>query len=151
MSSRKLQALDFIKRYFARWGKSPTLGELGAALGVSPKRAYDLVHQLAKEEMIEHVSGKARGIRLPDRTQELSEADVLVHLAKLGWTIGVEGLVVQPPAPVPGQARDLSETLLRTLTEKGLHGLPELDHEEDCELGSGEGSDGSNEGPHTAA
>lgn len=128
MSSRKLLALDFIKRYFARWGQSPTLGELAAALDVSTKRAHDLVHQLARERMIEHVSGKARGIRLLERGEELSEADVLVRLARMGWTIDAGDRVVQPPGGEPGPAPALSEALLRTLTKKGLHMLPLLDH-----------------------
>src|SRR4051812_45210802 len=78
MSSRKLIALRFIKNYFVLWGHSPTLGELAAHLDVSRKRAHDLVHQLAEEEMIQVTAGKTRGIRLADRGEELSEADVLV-------------------------------------------------------------------------
>lgn len=115
MSSRKLQALDFIKRYFAQWGQSPTLNELAAALDVSTKRAHDLVHALATQQMIEHVSGQPRGIRLVDRGEELSEADVLVRLARMGWTIGKDGLIVHPPGPMPGPTHALSESLLRTL------------------------------------
>jgi len=131
MSSRKLLALDCIKRYFAQWGYSPTLGEIAAELDVSPKRAHDLVHQLAVAEMIEHVSGKPRGIRLIERGEELSEADVLVRLSRMGWTVGIGSKVVHPPANEPGPALDLTEALLRTLTEKGLHELPELDHDPD--------------------
>lgn len=150
MSSRKLQALDFVKRYFAQWGQSPTLSELGAELGISSKRAHDLVHQLAREEMIEHITGKPRGIRLLDRSEELSEADVLVMLSRLGFTIGKEGLVVQPPRHGNGPVQELTDRLLRTLTDKGLHGLPFLDHEEpDSEAGEA-GIHGQGEGAATA-
>lgn len=165
MSSRKLLALDFIKRYFAQWGNSPTLGELAAALDVSTKRAHDLVHQLAQEQMIRRISGKTRGIELVDRGEELSEADVLVRLAKLGWTIGAGNQVVQPPGQVPGPAHALSDALLRTLStrsgqaastssgqalmDKGLHSLPRLDHAPDDEDGSG--GAGQAEGPSTGS
>lgn len=128
MSSRKLQALDFIKRYFLEWGHSPTLSEISAELGISAKRAHELVHQLAAQKMIEHLAGKTRGIRLIDHGDELSEADVLVRLSALGWSIGLGDKIVRPPGD--GAPREtLSETVLRALTEKGLHALPQLDHE----------------------
>jgi SOS-response transcriptional repressor LexA len=107
MRSRKLQALDFIKRYFAQWGHSPTLGELAAELGVSTKRAYDLVHQLADERQIEVTAGKTRGIRLIDRAEELSEADVLLRLSR---SAGRSARAAADPAaaavrPTPRSAR----------------------------------------------
>lgn len=141
MSSRKLQALDFIKRYFLEWSQSPTLGEIAAELGISNKRAHDLVRQLVSEKLIEHVPGKTRGIRLIDRDEEMSEIDVLVRLAGMGWRIGLGEKIMRPPGAGPGAtivcadragkrgARTLSETLLRALTEKGLHALPQLDHD----------------------
>jgi hypothetical protein len=98
------------------------LGELGAELGVSQKRAHDLVHQLAHKQMIEHESGKTRGIRLIDRGEELSEADVLLRLSAMGWTIGRGGAMVLPPH------NELGATLVQGLTDKGLHALPILDH-----------------------
>lgn len=99
MRSRKLQALDFIKRYFASWSKSPTLGELAAELGVSPKRAHDLVHQLSNDRQLE-VTGRTRGIRLRDPVDELSEADVLLRLRGLGWKVALDGRLVPPPGPI---------------------------------------------------
>ncbi|MDP8995104.1 MAG: MarR family transcriptional regulator [Pseudomonadota bacterium] len=107
MRSRKLQALDFIKRFFAQWGHSPTLSEIAAALGVSKQRASGLVERLSRERQIEVVASKPRGIRLPDRSGEFSEADVLLRLQQMGVHI-VGGL-----------------------TEKGLPPLPELGHDPD--------------------
>lgn len=156
MSSRKLQALDFIKRYFARWSQSPTLGELSAELGVSRKRAHELVHQLAEEEMIEHEAGQARGIRLVDRGEEMSETDVLLRLAALGWTIS-HGQFVIEVRPPPSDACDATAaTILESLshgpakptgavkgvTDKGLHRLPVLDHKPDLDRGAGAGTSG---------
>lgn len=136
MSSRKLQALDFIKRYFAQWGHSPTYGELGAALGVSSKRAHDLVHSLSRERMIEHVAGKPRGIRLIDRTAELGEADVLLLLARFGVTV-FHGAHVLMPAAGAVEPEGAATTVIQALTEKGLHALPHLDHEGPSEPGLG--------------
>lgn len=119
MRSRKLQALDFIKRYIAQWGQSPSIGEVGAALGVSRKRAHELIHQLAREEMIRHARGKTRGISLIDRGEEISEADMLLRLASDGWK------VVQEDG---------------TLTKNGLTGLPFLDHDPDNGEGSSDGA-----------
>ncbi|HEY0116271.1 MAG TPA: hypothetical protein VGB54_11155 [Allosphingosinicella sp.] len=114
MASRKLQALDFIKRYFAAYGDSPSLAEIGAELGVSRQHASDLVHQLAVDQMIRHVAGKRRGIRLIDRKEEISEADALVILARQGWIVNDAGL-----------------------TKSGLPMLPELDHDPGSGSGTG--------------
>lgn len=116
MNSRKLQALDFIKRYFAEWGHSPSLDEIGAHLGVSKQRASELVHQLCVDKSIEITAGRRRGIRLVDRGEEISEADLLVRLRERGWRI------------VAG-TRSGGVVALPTLTETGLTGLPRLDHE----------------------
>jgi hypothetical protein len=139
MRSRKLQALDFIKRYYAQWGHSPTLGELAAGLGgISTKRAYDLVHQLSDERQLEVTAGKTRGIRLLDRGEELSEADVLLRIAALGWTIVQGGRLILPPNDPEGMAAGAA--LIRGLTEKGL---PPLDFIADDDLGDmGPGEDG---------
>src|SRR4051812_40976666 len=96
MSSRKLIARNFIQNYFLRWGYSPTLGEIAAHLDVSRKRAHDLVRQLAEEEMIHVTAGKTRGIRLVDRGEELSEADILLRLAAMGWTVGHGDTILAP-------------------------------------------------------
>lgn len=138
MRSRKLQALDFIKRYFAQWGHSPTLGELAAALDISTKRAYDLVHQLAEKEMIQHEAGKTRGIRLIERSEELSEADVLLRLSAMGWTIGQGFRVIMPPRS--SADAQTGAAIIQGLMEKGL---PKLDYIADDPDGTeGTGNDG---------
>jgi hypothetical protein len=116
MSSMQNLALDFIKRYFRRWAQSPTLSEIAAELGVNRKRAHELVKILAEKGFIETVPGKTRGIRLIDRTEELSEQDVLARLLADGWTIGDGSRILQPPGD--------------PVTENGLFALPLLDHPE---------------------
>lgn len=130
MSSRKLLALDFIKSYFARWSHSPTLGELASHLGVSRKRAYDLVHQLSEEKMLEVVAGKTRGIRLIERGTELSETDILVRLVALGWTVGQGSHVLMPPSDAVAGG-SVTHVLLQALTTKGLPDTADLDHDPD--------------------
>ncbi|HXH52556.1 MAG TPA: hypothetical protein VNH53_03880 [Sphingomicrobium sp.] len=131
MSSRKLLALDFIKRYFAQWGCSPTLGELAAELGVSNKRAHDLVHALAQAQMIEHAAGQTRGIRLINKSEELSETDVLLRLAASGWTIAYGDKMLVPAEAASQPPAAVAAALAKALTEKGLPDLPELDHDPD--------------------
>jgi hypothetical protein len=143
MSSRKLIALRFIKTYFARWGHSPTLGELAAELDVSRKRAYDLVHQLADEQMIEVVAGKARGIRLISRGEELSEADIVLRLVAMGWTVGHGEHVLIPPESAVASPGVL-HLPIKALTTKGLHDLPYLDHRPGAD-GAWESEDGESE------
>jgi DNA-binding IscR family transcriptional regulator len=136
MSSRKLQAHDFIKRYFARWGQSPTIGEIAAELRVARQRAHGIVRQLSVEKMIEVVAGKPRGIRLIDRSEELSEVDVLLRLVADGWAIAAgEKTIVAPPGGHVGQLRDR----LAQLTRTGLSELLELDHVPEPDQGDGDG------------
>ena len=121
MSSMQNLAHDFIKGYFKRWGVSPTLSELGAHLKTSRKRAHELRKQLAAKGFIDVVAGQARGIRLIDRTSELSEQDVLARLLAEGWTIGAGSRIVFPPSEAQG------------VTENGLFLLPLLDHLSDAD------------------
>jgi hypothetical protein len=119
MSSTQNLALAFIQGYFGRWGVSPTLGEISAHLSTSRKRAHEIVHQLATKRLLEVTAGKARGIRLVDRTQELSENQVLARLLAEGWTIGAGSRIIFPPGDAQG------------VTENGLFLLPLLDHDHD--------------------
>ena len=63
MVSRRLQVLDFVRRYIARWGGSPSYGEIAAACGISRNRAHKLVRALVHHGLIGKVPGE-RGLRL---------------------------------------------------------------------------------------
>lgn len=63
--SRKQQAYEFIKSYILREGRSPAMGEIAVALGVSDTRAKALVKKLAQELMINRAAGAQRGISIP--------------------------------------------------------------------------------------
>jgi SOS-response transcriptional repressor LexA len=116
MSSRKLQMLDVINRYFAHWGYSPTIGELGAALRVNRKRAHALVHQLKADGLIDVLPGQTRGIRLIDLSDQVSEGQALALLRAMGWVVNGEAV-----------ERPIAQAFAEGATEKGLFGLPILD------------------------
>jgi SOS-response transcriptional repressor LexA len=135
MSSRKVQALDFIKRYFAEWGRSPSLGEIGAALGVSRQRAHELVAQLKSEAYIRNTAGQRRGLRLVDPKQEMSVADALLVLSEAGWKVFNDVQFVALP---------LGE-MAEPLTFPELPEVADLDHIPPIEFGAGrdDGADDS--------
>lgn len=112
MGSRKMQALRAIKEYFREWGRSPSLGEIGGALGIHRQHADKLLDALARDGLIIRRKG-ARGISLPDPAEMLSREDLLQQLRLQGFTVDAD--IVRPP---PGPD---------TLTYSGLPMLPELD------------------------
>ena len=142
MASRKLLALDFVKQYFARWGGSPSLDEIAAALGVSKQRASELVRALAEDGQILRTPGARRGLDLPEPAQTPSRADLLLMLSDQGWTLTDDGLLIAPEADRVEPA---------ALTKAGLTLVPELDHVAPDDTGDGtgagdEGADGGNGG-----
>ncbi len=116
MVSRKIQALRFIKEFYAEWGSSPSLEEIGAALGVSRQRAHALVCKLDADRAIMRRPGN-RGILLPDPALMMSRSDALLLLQASGWKVSVDGANVGMPA-----------CDVWPLTESGLPLIPELDH-----------------------
>lgn len=141
MRSRKLQALDFIKGFFARWGSSPSLGEIAAELGVSNKRAHELVGQLADEGLIRRRKGKHRGLELVGGKGPMSQADALLQLRECGWVVDNDAKTVAPTLP---------EGAFPPLTNMGLPMLPELDHDPDLDIGLGS-HDGHDQGKRGSA
>lgn len=122
MSSRKLQALDLIKRYYLRHGSSPTLGEIAGGLGITRQRAHSLVRALERDCMVQRTRGKTRGIMLANAAAQVSENDALLQLCEAGWTVRVGNMELVPPG---------------TLTTTALPAGPLLDHNRDIERGIG--------------
>jgi len=120
MASRKLQALAFIKEYFARWGRSPSYDEIAAALGITGARVHAIVGELAAGGDIIRSMGARRGISLPEPMDQISEGDALLKLRQIGWRI--DGELLQPDA-------------LPTLRNTRLPGRPALVHIPDIEVG----------------
>jgi len=81
--TRKDQAYLWIRAYLERTGHSPSMGDIAIALGVSKTRAKALVHQLAREKMIERAPGAQRGISIPGLFKSL----VLKELREQGYVV----------------------------------------------------------------
>jgi SOS-response transcriptional repressor LexA len=91
--SRKQQAYDYIKHYILREGRSPAMGEIAIALGVSDTRAKALVKKLALEQMISRAAGAQRGISIPGLMEQ--------HIAERLRAAGVRMDDDFAPAPFP--------------------------------------------------
>lgn len=111
MGSRKTQALRAIKEYFREWGRSPSLGEIGGALGISRQHVDKLLDALAREGLIIRKAGP-RGIVLPEPAEMMAREDLLQQLRLQGYV--VNGDIVRPDRH-------------GMLTHSGLPMLPELD------------------------
>lgn len=116
-ASLKRLALEFIKRYWADLGCSPSYGEIAAALGTNRERVRVIVHQLARDGEVKLTGGR-RGILLPDLAERFSESDALRRLSELGWTHELGRLY--PP---------------QSLTNSTMPLLAELRHIPDVDIG----------------
>jgi SOS-response transcriptional repressor LexA len=85
--SRRVVALEFIRRYFRDWGASPSYSEIGAALGVERQRVGRILEQLEADGEIVRTPNTPRGIRLPERVDQLSDTEIEMVLHRRGWKI----------------------------------------------------------------
>jgi SOS-response transcriptional repressor LexA len=99
MVSTKLQVLDFAKAYFLRWGRSPSYGEIGNALGINRYRARDVVRVLTAEGEIRREPGDRRGMTFPGLEQQVSEGDAILALRAAGWTVNPDGMAFERADP----------------------------------------------------
>lgn len=106
MGSRKLQVLEFIEAYFRVRGVGPSLGEIGAGVGISPNHAHKLVKRLAQDGRIHRATGVARGIR-PLSIRE----EALRLLAGEGYTVFHGNKVILPPDEAAIADRFMDEPL----------------------------------------
>ena len=63
MSSRKLQVLAFIERYYRAHRQGPSLGEISSAIGIARQSACFHVKTLTREGRLLRTPGVARSIR----------------------------------------------------------------------------------------
>ncbi|WP_372888727.1 hypothetical protein [Sphingomonas sp.] len=99
MVSTKLQVLDFAKAYFLRWGRSPSYGEIGNALGINRYRARDVVRALTVEGEILREPGDRRRMSFPGLERQVSESDAILALRATGWTVNPDGQVFERADP----------------------------------------------------
>lgn len=106
MASQRLRVLDFVRTYIARWGGSPSQGEIAAALGIDRKAVWRAVRSLARDGLIRRTAG-TRGLSLPE-----AEAEAIRHLRAMGWTIDPDqavaakaGLLAAPELDYPAAGK----------------------------------------------
>ena len=110
MASQRLLVLDFVRAYIARWGGSPSYGEICAGLLITRTRARHAIKSLAADGLLLRTPGP-RGITLP------SVRDRAVRqLRALGWEVDEDDgraspkTTLLPPAELvyrqPGSAGD---------------------------------------------
>ena len=114
IGSRKLQALSAIKAHFRECGKTPSYSDIGRALDISRKRAFELVRSLAADGDVILKPGP-RGIVLPEPAEMMAFDDLMLQLQAHGF------IIFERP---PGSPDDDSAW---PLTHSPLPLMPELD------------------------
>lgn len=105
-SNRRVNALEFIKRYFVMHGSSPSLREIAAAIGTSAQRVSGILGDLEQQGHILRGKGR-RSIRLPDRSDEISESDLVLLARRRGLLVIRDGRIA-PISPVALTNMELS-------------------------------------------
>ena len=107
MASQRLLVLQFVRRYIADWGYSPSQGEIAAGLDIHRSRVRRAIRSLVRDGLLIRNAG-SRGLALPD-----AAAEAIRQLRALGWVVNpTEESVIKatllPPAALdyPGSAGD---------------------------------------------
>ncbi|WP_275230908.1 LexA family protein [Novosphingobium album (ex Liu et al. 2023)] len=93
MASRRLLLLAFVRDYIARWGESPSHGEIASGLGISRTRARQLIKALVRSGQLLHRPGP-RGLSLPAQRDE-----AVRRLRDLGWKVDEDLARASPESP----------------------------------------------------
>jgi biotin operon repressor len=112
MVATRLLVLDFVHEYIERWRYSPSLGEIGAELGVSRKHVSKAIASLVDSGLLVKTPGP-RGLALPD------QRDTAIRLlSSMGFQVSRGQQVVTKSAllsPTPVEYIPL-------LPDRGQHG-----------------------------
>jgi biotin operon repressor len=112
MVATRLLVLDFVHEYIERWRYSPSLGEIGAELGVSRKHVSKAIASLVDSGLLVKTPGP-RGLALPD------QRDTAIRLlSSMGFQVSRGQQVVTKSAllsPTPVEYIPLR-------TDRGQHG-----------------------------
>jgi len=96
LSRREQDTYDFICHYIAEHQQGPLLDEIANGLGIKSKGVvHRYVQTLAKAELIELVSGRHRGIQLPDPSSDQQHDDnapVLPLLGRIAAGLPIEAI-----------------------------------------------------------
>lgn len=111
--SRRILALEFIRRYFRQFGCSPSFGEIAAALDIPQPRVGAIVRELVRQGAITHTAGQRRSIVLPMPLDNQSDTDVLLEAQRRGFIVNPAG----DPFTVLGGVSNLSLHNLRAMND----------------------------------
>lgn len=83
---KERQLLDFLTQFIARFGYSPTLKEIGEALGMSsPATVHEHIDRLRQKGFVKKLDGTARGVDIVRENYRAGSRDVAVELPVLGF------------------------------------------------------------------
>ncbi len=84
--ARERQLLEFITQFIQRYGYSPTLKEIGEALGMgSPATVHEHVDKLRQKGFLRKLDGTARGIEVVENYARASLGKSTIELPVLGF------------------------------------------------------------------
>jgi repressor LexA len=84
--NRERQLLEFITQFIQRYGYSPTLKEIGDALGMgSPATVHEHVDKLRQKGFVRKLDGTARGIEVVESYARASSGKATIDLPVLGF------------------------------------------------------------------
>jgi hypothetical protein len=102
MASFRALVLDFVRGYIARWGQSPSYGEIAAGTGSNPTRAKRAVRSLEKAGLLLRSPG-TRGLSLPEEVERARRT--LERAGLLPGNLSVPKPNLLPPAALTYPAR----------------------------------------------
>lgn len=85
---RQRQILDFVHTFIRKYGYSPTLTEIGKALGLSsPATVHEHLKALERKGMIRKIDGQVRGVEIVPQNADIFTSDVNIgmELPLLGY------------------------------------------------------------------
>lgn len=84
--NRERQLLEFITQFIQRYGYSPTLKEIGEALGMgSPATVHEHVDRLRQKGFVRKLDGTARGIEVVEQFARAAGGKTSIDLPVLGF------------------------------------------------------------------
>lgn len=95
MASFRALVLDFVRGYIARWGQSPSYGEIAAGTGSNRTRVKRAVVSLVKAGLLVRTPG-TRGLSLPDEIERARK--ILERAGMLPQSSPVTNPTLLPPA-----------------------------------------------------
>jgi hypothetical protein len=106
MASFRALVLDFVRSYIARWGQSPSYGEIAAGTNSNRTRVKRAIVSLERKGLLLRAGG-VRGLSLPDDVEQaLKTLERAGLLPSSSAAVGHAGASVTKPTLLPPPALD---------------------------------------------